>query len=117
MGVDATLTTVDYNSLISMLVDPSKPFDGALVKSTYRLLQYGANDLWSHWQNKGPAVSGTDLKSFGASASDYLRARNAAATNVWLYVADKGFVVKGVDGFNPYPYETFLNSNQWTVKK
>lgn len=117
VGIDASLTTVDYNSLISMLVDQSKPFDGALVKSTYRLLQYGANDFWSHWQNKGPIVSGTDLKSFGESASNYLRAQNAAATNVWLYVADKGFAVKGVEGFNPYPYETFLDSNQWTVKK
>ncbi|KAB8295505.1 ABC transporter substrate-binding protein [Bifidobacterium avesanii] len=117
IGIDASLASVDFNSLLSKLLDENQQFDGAFMGSTYRLLQYGANDFWSHWTGQGPAVTGTDLKSFGESASNYLRAQNEAATNVWLYVADKGFVVKGVDGFDPYPYETFLTSNQWTLKK
>lgn len=113
VGIEVSLASQDFNSVLALLLDETQHYDGILIGASKRPWKFADDEWWARWE--GPQITGTNEESFGASISEYMKAENEAVPYVWLYMPNKGYVVKGVKNFDPFTYDTFGTITQWTV--
>jgi peptide/nickel transport system substrate-binding protein len=125
IGIDATLSSADFNTTLAILQDSTRRYDGVLMGGTFRPRQFGGSNWWARWGTEGKAKSALDKVSsavadnaYFSAAADYLNIENVQVPFVWLYSPSTGFAVrKQVQNFKPYAYETFANVNEWYVTR